>query len=120
MVYIAPSPFHLLVRKSRPIAPQVRLGREPLDLPFLPSIDLAFTSSRLLKSDPTTQRIPVLLVTAHAMRGDRERFLEESGADDYISEPIPSYRILVEKVNDLLASQEVGDGQVFPGTPSPA
>src|SRR5438552_14058767 len=34
------------------------------------------------------QWVPVLLATAHAMRGDAERLLEESGADDYVAEPI--------------------------------
>jgi CheY-like chemotaxis protein len=43
---------------------------------------------RLLKADPRTARIPVLLATAHAMRGDGPRLLRESGADDYVSKPI--------------------------------
>ncbi len=34
------------------------------------------------------ERVPVLLATAHAMRGDAERLLAESGADDYVSKPI--------------------------------
>jgi two-component system cell cycle response regulator DivK len=33
-------------------------------------------------------RVPVLLCTAHAMRGDAERLLKDSGADDYVSKPI--------------------------------
>jgi CheY-like chemotaxis protein len=43
---------------------------------------------RLLKSDPATRSIPVLLATAHAMRGDAQRFMQESGADDYVSKPV--------------------------------
>jgi two-component system cell cycle response regulator DivK len=35
--------------------------------------------------------VPVLLATAHAMRGDAERLLEESGADDYVAKPIIDY-----------------------------
>ena len=31
---------------------------------------------------------PVMLATAHAMRGDAEKLLAESGADDYVSKPI--------------------------------
>jgi len=34
------------------------------------------------------EHVPVLLATAHAMRGDAERLLAESGADDYVSKPI--------------------------------
>ena len=41
-----------------------------------------------LKSDPETVGIPVVLATAHAMRGDAERLLAESGADDYVAKPI--------------------------------
>lgn len=58
--------------------------------------------SRLLKNDPSTRKVPVLLATAHAMVGDRERFLEASGADEYLQKPIYDPAILVEKVNALL------------------
>jgi len=44
--------------------------------------------TRSLKRDPHTQHLPVILVTANAMVGDRERFLKESGADAYVSKPI--------------------------------
>ena len=44
--------------------------------------------TRLLKSDPETAKVPVILATAHAMFGDRERFLSETGAEHYISKPI--------------------------------
>ena len=44
--------------------------------------------TRLLKSRPETAGIPVILATAHAMFGDRERFLAETGAEHYISKPI--------------------------------
>lgn len=42
---------------------------------------------RLLRSEGLG-RVPVLLATAHAMRGDAERLLAESGADAYVSKPI--------------------------------
>lgn len=35
--------------------------------------------------------VPILLATAHAMRGDAERLLAESGADDYVSKPITDH-----------------------------
>lgn len=32
--------------------------------------------------------VPVLLATAHAMRGDEERLIAESGADGYVAKPV--------------------------------
>lgn len=60
--------------------------------------------SRLLKDDPETRHIPILLATAHAMEGDRERFLDASGADDYLQKPIYEPQVLVDKVKSLLGS----------------
>jgi len=57
---------------------------------------------RLLKSDPANARVPVLLATAHAMRGDAERLLVESGADRYVSKPIVDHDTFVSCVRDLV------------------
>jgi two-component system, cell cycle response regulator DivK len=42
---------------------------------------------RRLRMDERTSSIPVLAVTAQAMKGDRERFLE-AGFDAYLSKPV--------------------------------
>lgn len=52
----------------------------------LPGLD-GLSVVRRMKAEVRTQKIPILALTAHAMRGDRERFLE-SGCDGYISKPI--------------------------------
>ncbi len=39
-----------------------------------------------LKSDENTKHIPIIAVTAFAMRGDKERILE-TGCEEYISKP---------------------------------
>ena len=39
------------------------------------------------KEEKTQQHVPVIVVTAYAMKGDKERFIE-IGADDYLSKPI--------------------------------
>lgn len=53
---------------------------------------------RLLKSDPRTAGLPVLLATAHAMRGDSEQLLAASGADDYVAKPILDHAHFVDQV----------------------
>src|SRR5215218_7248744 len=52
----------------------------------LPGMD-GLSVVRAMKGDARTSRIPILALTAHAMRGDRDRFLE-AGCDGYISKPI--------------------------------
>lgn len=52
----------------------------------LPVMD-GLTAFSILRSDEDTKDIPVIAVTSHAMKGDRERFLEQ-GFADYIAKPI--------------------------------
>jgi two-component system cell cycle response regulator DivK len=52
----------------------------------LPGIDGLEALSRL-RADERTASIPVLALTAQAMSGDRERFLE-AGFDGYLSKPV--------------------------------
>jgi two-component system cell cycle response regulator DivK len=52
----------------------------------LPGID-GVEALRRLRQHELTASIPVLAVTAQAMSGDRERFLE-AGFDGYLSKPI--------------------------------
>jgi CheY-like chemotaxis protein len=54
----------------------------------------------LKKKSP--RRLPVLLATAHTMSGDRERFLEASGADGCLEKPVYDSAALVEKSSQLM------------------
>ena len=52
----------------------------------LPGID-GVQALRRLRSDPATAAIPVIAVTAFAMKADRERFLA-AGFDNYVEKPL--------------------------------
>ncbi|MEO0540904.1 MAG: response regulator [Cyanobacteria bacterium P01_A01_bin.105] len=58
--------------------------------------------TQMLKSDPVTADLPVILVTAHAMDGDRESFLQQSGADGYISKPVIDHQKFVNDVKAMI------------------
>ena len=60
--------------------------------------------TQILKADAEMAKLPIILVTAHAMRGDRENFLSQSGADDYISKPVVDQQAFVDKILSLLPS----------------
>jgi two-component system cell cycle response regulator DivK len=62
--------------------------------------------TQMLKADPNTHNLPIILVTAHAMAGDRESFLSQSGADGYISKPVVDHQAFVEQIRSLLPADE--------------
>lgn len=53
-----------------------------------------------VKSDERYKNIPLITLTAYAMHGEKEKFLQE-GADEYISKPFKR-DILREKINSLI------------------
>ena len=58
--------------------------------------------TQILKSEEKTKNLPIILVTAHAMAGDREAFLEQSGADGYISKPVVDHEEFVKQIKAML------------------
>lgn len=70
----------------------------------LPGMD-GLTATGLLKQDPTTQHIPVIALTAQAMKGDQEKALE-AGCNGYITKPINTREFPGEVARALVASRE--------------
>lgn len=52
----------------------------------LPNMD-GYEATRRLKSDEATARIPVIVLSAHAMKGDEEH-ARDAGCDDFLTKPI--------------------------------
>jgi CheY-like chemotaxis protein len=57
--------------------------------------------TRRLKADPAYQHIPIIVLTAFAMKGDEDK-AREAGCDGYITKPIDS-RKLPGQVSEILA-----------------
>jgi DNA-binding response OmpR family regulator len=76
---------------------------DPPDLLLLdvqmPELD-GFELATMLKADPATATIPIIMVSAHEGRGARLIGLE-SGAEDYLSKPVDPAE-LIAKIRNLL------------------
>ncbi|MCF4164756.1 PAS domain S-box protein [Zavarzinia compransoris] len=67
----------------------------------MPEMDGIQATAEIRKLPPPHGTVPIIAVTAHAMRGDRERYLE-AGMDDYVSKPVDFGALfqVVQKVLD--------------------
>jgi two-component system chemotaxis sensor kinase CheA len=66
----------------------------------MPVMD-GYEAMRKMKENSVTADIPVIAVTARAMKGDREKCLK-AGASDYISKPL-NLAALLEKMERLIS-----------------
>lgn len=69
----------------------------------LPGMDGLEILSRI-RADRALEDLPVIALTAHAMAGDRERYLS-AGFDDYVTKPIVDEQILLKAIERLLATR---------------
>jgi two-component system cell cycle response regulator DivK len=65
----------------------------------MPEMD-GWTATGLIKQNARTSKIPLIVVTAHALPGDRKRALD-AGCDEYLIKPMDLLE-LVETVNAWL------------------
>lgn len=73
---------------------------------MMPGMD-GFEVCRRLKADPTTQHIPVVMVTALDQIGDRVRGLE-AGADDFLTKPVNDLQLMT-RVKSLVRLKMLTD-----------
>ncbi|TFC86366.1 response regulator [Cryobacterium sp. TMT4-31] len=106
----------LLVHAGHTVLPAVDaesgLGRARLERPDLILMDIQLPgmdghrATTLLKEDPTTSVIPVIALTALAMKDDEERS-RLAGCDAYIAKPLRRSE-LYAVIDRLLLSSQVG------------
>jgi two-component system cell cycle response regulator DivK len=105
--------FHDLLEAHGYQTVGTRNGIEALDLarqhrPDLILMDIQLPEvsglevTKWLKDDPELQAIPVVAVTAFAMKGDEER-IREGGSEAYLSKPI-SVAKFIETIRHFLGS----------------
>jgi len=66
----------------------------------LPGMDGTEVVGRI-RRDPRLHAIPVIALTAHAMQGDRDRYIA-AGCDDYVSKPIIDVDAFIATVDQHL------------------
>lgn len=88
----------------------------------MPVLDGVETTKIIRKREKETKRhLPIIALTAHALHGDREKFIE-TGFDDYISKPIDIDKLLnsIEgikdtrgKNNNIITKAKLNDEDVY-------
>src|SRR5881409_1076219 len=86
---------------------QAALEGLPKDQPDLVLLDISLPEMdgtevlRRIRADPALRELPVIALTAHAMAGDREKYLA-SGFNEYVTKPIVDETLLLAAIQKLL------------------
>lgn len=110
-VYFFENQGHEVVCVGNGVAVLEAMVKEDFDLILMdiqmPDMDGVQATRAIRQSaSPEIRRdIPIIAMTAHAMKGDRERFIE-AGMDEYISKPV-DFAHLVAVVEQVLAPKKV-------------
>lgn len=104
LVQLLEDEYRVLVAEDGQAALQKAAEARPdlilMDL-SLPRMD-GWEATRRLKADTDLSKIPVIVLSAHAMRGDEER-ARASGCDDFLTKPIDE-TLLYQKLARHLGS----------------
>ena len=90
---------------EKAISEQPDLILMDMSMPVLSGWD----ATKKLKADPKTAQIPVIALTAHALKGDRERAWQ-AGCDGFITKPIDN-ELLEHTIEQILSHAEPGEDQ---------
>jgi two-component system, sensor histidine kinase and response regulator len=113
--------LHMLQKAGHSVASAVNgkealeaLARETFDLIFMdvqmPEMDGSEATRRIRAEEARTgKHVPIVAMTAHAMKGDRERCLD-AGMDDYVTKPIQKAELM--RVLDAFSGDSPGSARM--------
>jgi CheY-like chemotaxis protein len=104
LVQVILEPLYEVVEYENGFAALEGLPKEKPDLVLLdislPEMDGAEVLRRI-RADAQLRTLPVIALTAHAMSGDREKFIR-AGFNDYVTKPIVDENVLLDAIQRLL------------------